>query len=641
MNQTLPQWMNEQELHRFRLHGWSFVRDAVIVALAYSLAEIMRFDGQIPTRYYESLAFTIPIVAAVCSASNYLFGIHRRIWEYAGIPDLRALIDASLLSATVIGALDWALPGDHLLPLTVVPVGATFAAAGLLSVRLWPRLVRARSRPDGSCNRVLIVGAGEAAQHVVAELLANPQWNQHPVGLLDDDPRKQDMRIRGVPVLGTVDDLPNIVAQNSIDVVGVAIPSASSKELDRILTIAQSTPARIQILPSRGDIIAGNASLRLRDINLDDILGRATELDGDLLELVHGSIKDRIVLITGARGSIGFELCKQALDFGPTRVFALDNNETGLFYLQRELSTHADAAALVPVLADITDADKLERIFRKHRPNVVFHAAAYKHVPILESHPEEAVLVNVVGTATLCRLAHEFGCERFVFISTDKAVAPVNALGYSKRIGELLVRAYRESETAFCCVRFGNVVGSRGSALPEFVRQIDAGGPVRVTHPEMERFFMTIPEAVSLVIQAGAFTNGGEIFMLDMGEPLKIAEVVNCLIRSRGLRVGKDIQIEYTGLRPGEKVTEELVFDQENVRRTQNPSIYMVVDNLKPDLDYMKLRIESLRLMATFGDAQAIHAALARVATQLGSAEHGGLIHAGWTGCVWPKGLSS
>ncbi|HEX8919606.1 MAG TPA: nucleoside-diphosphate sugar epimerase/dehydratase, partial [Chloroflexota bacterium] len=480
--------------------------------------------------------------------------------------------------------------------------------------RLWPRLFQGH-RSSREFARVLIVGAGHGGQLVAADLLGNPQWHRHPVGFLDDDPHLSRKSIHGISVLGTIDDLPRIVPEFEVDIVAVAIPSASVHEVERILAIARDTDARIQILPSPAEVMMGDSSMRLRDINLDDLLDRVPDRAALERPEVQSTLRDKVILVTGARGSIGFELCRQLLSLTPARVVALDNNETGLFYLKRELSHDPNKALLSLVLGDVTDEHKMERIFRRYKPVVVFHAAAYKHVGMLEDHPEEAVFTNVIGTLNLCRAAARNECERFVFISTDKAVQPANVLGFSKRIGEFVVRAHQDTETVFCAVRFGNVVGSRGSALPEFIHQIDAGGPVKVTHPDVERYFMTIPEAVSLVIQAGAFARGGELFMLDMGEPIKIRDLAERIIRLRGLRVGKDVHLEYTGLQPGEKLSEEIMFDAERTQPTSNPAVFAVEDAEVPDLVYLEHSIAILAEVATQSDSLAIRSMLERLAT--------------------------
>jgi FlaA1/EpsC-like NDP-sugar epimerase len=376
------------------------------------------------------------------------------------------------------------------------------------------------------------------------------------------------------------------------------------------------TDARIQILPSHAEVLAGRtSSMQLHDINLNNLLDRIPSSEGLQNTLVRETIEDRVVLVTGAAGSIGSEICRQLIALGPKQVVALDNNETGLFHLHRELSAMPHGEILKPVLTSVTAEPKVRQVFARYQPDVVFHAAAYKHVPILQDHVDEAVFVNVKGTLNVCKYALDYGCERFLFVSTDKAVDPVNALGFSKRIGELLARAHQDGGgTIFCSVRFGNVIGSRGSALPEFVRQIDEGGPVTVTHPDVERYFMTIPEAVSLMIQAGALATGGELFMLDMGKPVKIGDLVKRLIRLRGLRVGHDIAIEYTGLRPGEKLTEELVFADERASSTAISSIYVVKDDTAPDLKDLEQRVALLVEIATHDDPEAIAAALAKTA---------------------------
>jgi len=348
---------------------------------------------------------------------------------------------------------------------------------------------------------------------------------------------------------------------------------------------------------------------------VDTLLDRIPSSEGFEGPLVRDAVAGRVVMVTGAAGSIGSEICRQLLTLDAAQVIALDNNETGLFHLHNELCEMPNGALLKPVLTSVTAEPKVKQVFARYRPAVVFHAAAYKHVPILQEHVDEAVFVNVKGTLNVCECALEYGCERFVFISTDKAVDPVNALGFSKRIGELLTRAHQnQSDTIFCSVRFGNVIGSRGSALPEFIRQIDRGGPVTVTHPDVERYFMTIPEAVSLVIQAGALARGGELFMLDMGTPIKIGDLVTRLIRLRGLRIGHDIEIRYTGLRPGEKLTEDLVFTTERTSPTDVASIYVVDDDARPNLVDLQRSVFHLVRSATYEGADVIAAELARVA---------------------------
>lgn len=609
--------IDELVLERLRFHGLTFARDLLVVGVSYILAEYLRyFPKAIPQEELGYFLAGIPVIMAIYGLLLYLFGVHRRLWQYAGVHDARALVESSVIATLGIFIVDvglYSLKLAHMpgrpVPLATVVIGGVFAFSALAAVRLWPRILQRQARGAGTWVRVLIVGAGQGGNVVAADLLANPQWKRLPVGFVDDDLAKRRRRIHNIPVLGTIDRLPEIVAEKDIDLIGVSIPSASTKELDRILELAQQTKARIQVLPTIGEILTQEAPLRLRDINLGDLLDRTPSTRTDTRRIGR-MIEDRVVLVTGAAGSIGSELCRQIMTFGPAKLVAVDNNETGLFYVERDLGELENRSAAHVVLADVSNLRKLSKVFEETQPDIVFHAAAYKHVPMLEAFPDESVFVNVAGTFNLCQLASEFNCERFVFVSTDKAVHPVNALGFSKRIGELITRAHHGRGPVYCCVRFGNVMGSRGSALPEFIRQIDAGGPVLVTHPDVERYFMTIPEAVNLVIQAGAMAAGGEIFMLDMGEPVKMLDLAQRIIRMRGLRIGVDIEIRFTGLRPGEKLTEELMSRSERDRPTENPAIIAVEDDTDISLEAVQQQVEILMAIAEGGVRSKVRQAL-------------------------------
>jgi FlaA1/EpsC-like NDP-sugar epimerase len=470
-------------LERLRLHGLTFARDAVVVGASYVLATYLRyFPKTIPRDQLRPFLVALPIIVFTYMVLMYMFGVHRRLWQYAGVRDLRALVEATVVAGLGVFIADAALYSLNLspsearpVPLAAVIVGGVFSFSALAAVRLWPRLLHPRSHPDNDWARFLIVGAGQGGNLVAADLLSNPQWRQLPIGFLDDDLSKRRRSIHNVPVLGTIDRLPEIAATQEVDVIGVAIPSASNKELDRILALAQQTTARIQVLPTIGEIMTREVPLRLHDINLDDLLNRTPSTEPHSHRVAE-TITDRVVLVTGAAGSIGSELCRQVLTFNPSRLIAFDNNETGLFYLERDLSEFGNWSHLRTVLGDVTDIEKLTNVMTEARPSIVFHAAAYKHVPMLEAYPEEAIFVNVQGTLNVCRLVAEYQCERFVFVSTDKAVHPVNALGFSKRLGELITRAHHDKGPIFCSVRFGNVVGSRGSArLNSYDRSILAG----------------------------------------------------------------------------------------------------------------------------------------------------------------------
>jgi FlaA1/EpsC-like NDP-sugar epimerase len=601
-------------IERLRLHGLTFLQDSGLIAAAYVAAEGVRYDGHIPSRYLHWIFVTLLLTIVIYGPFMYAHGVHRRMWKYADITDIRAILSASALSTLVVGMVDVQVH-ELFFPLSVVLVGGVFALSALLTVRLWSRLAPGRVGVEAGSVRVLIVGAGQAGQIVASDLASDCARPEVVVGFLDDDPAMNRRHIHGLPVLGHIDSLIEIVLCHKIDVVAVAMPSASTRQLDRVLALAQQTNARIQVLPSHAEVLAGRTpSMQLHDLDLDSLLDRIPSTEGLEGPLVQDAIQGRVVLVTGAAGSIGSEICRQLLSLGPKQVIALDNNETGLFHLRQELSHLPQIGIFKPFLTSITAEPKIRHVFTRFKPDVVFHAAAYKHVPILQEHMDEAVFVNIKGTLNLCQSALDYGCERFVFVSTDKAVHPVNALGFSKRIGERLVRAHQEEHTIFCSVRFGNVIGSRGSALPEFIRQIDAGGPVTVTHPDVERYFMTIPEAVSLVIQAGALAQGGELFMLDMGAPIKIGDLVKRIIRHRGLRIDQDIEIQYTGLRPGEKLTEELVFSRERTRATEIRSICVVEDDEKQDLCDLERGVALLVQLAMNGESDALAVALRDVA---------------------------
>ena len=401
-----------------------------------------------------------------------------------------------------------------------------------------------------------------------------------PVGLVDDDMEKVGLQIHGVQVLGTIAQIPELVTQHRAGLIVIAMPRVGRERLNDIFDVCQESSARIQILPDVMAQLAGsNGTKALRDLTIEDLLGRPPlEIDEDACRsLVAG----KVVLVTGAAGSIGSELCRQVTHYGPAKVLAVDQDETGLYNLGLD---SGDIFSLDLLIGDVADAERMDAIWQQFRPDVVFHCAAYKHVPMLEACPSEAVKTNVLGTLVPARLSLQWGTERFIFISTDKAACPINVLGASKRVGELLVMALQRMEegaTLFSAVRFGNVLGSRGSVVPTFAHQIAQGGPVQVTHPDMERFFMSLKEAVSLVIQAGAYTTGGDLFVLDMGEPARIDDLARKMIRLQGLRVGQDVQVEYTGVRPGEKLTEVLFCPMEEVSQsTRHPSIMRVQNHV-------------------------------------------------------------
>ncbi|MDI7277741.1 MAG: nucleoside-diphosphate sugar epimerase/dehydratase, partial [Anaerolineae bacterium] len=457
-----------------------------------------------------------------------------------------------------------------------------------------------------------IVGAGQAGQLLAWRLQSQKEGETYQVvGFADDDPAKEGMQVHGRPVLGGRGAIPRLVAERRVDLIVIAIHNIAGDDFRQLLGICQSSGARVKILPALSELMAGQAPA-MRDVAAEDLLGRHP------VQIDHGACRallaGRSVLVTGAAGSIGAELCRQVAGFGPQRLLLLDNNESGLHDLAVELGATQQGVPFCPLVADVTNRAKVEALFARYRPQVVFHAAAYKHVPLMEEHPDEAVRINVLGTLNAIELACAHGAERFVFISTDKAVNPSSVMGATKRLGELLVAAHAGRSGTLCTgVRFGNVLGSRGSVVPIFERQIAAGGPVTVTHPEMTRFFMSIPEAVSLVIQAAALTQGGDLFVLDMGEQMRIVDLAERLIRLRGLRPGVDIPIVYTGIRPGEKMHEELTGSGDERGPTSHPAISRVNGTHRVEREALLAQVEELARLAREPERELLTARLWQV----------------------------
>ena len=483
-----------------------------------------------------------------------------------------------------------------------------FTTIMLLSgVRMVVRLYHEEffSEHRGIVRRFLIVGAGNAGEALLREMIRRRDSQYEVVGFVDDDPAKRDTEINGIPVLGTVDDLPSICKKWSIDEIAIAIPSANRTQLRRVVQVCQGTKIRFSTVPSLMDIAAGKLQVsQMRDVDINDLLGRdVVNLD---MEQIRVFLKDKVILVTGAGGSIGSEMCRQVCAFEPRKLLLLEQAENPLFFIERELRSSFPMMPLESIIADITDRVRMDQLFGYYRPQLVIHAAAHKHVPLMEQNPGEAIKNNIVGTRTVANAADAFGAECFVMISTDKAVNPTSIMGSSKRVAEMYIQDLNEtSKTHFVTVRFGNVLGSNGSVVPIFKQQIAAGGPVTVTHPEMRRYFMTIPEASQLVLQAAAMGQGGEIFVLDMGEPVKIVDLARELITLSGFRPGEDIEIEFTGLRPGEKLFEELSIEGENMVPTRHPKI-AVWKNIPKDRETLRIGIERLLKVAHSQDRSQI-----------------------------------
>lgn len=555
--------------------------DAFLVVLAIHLALWLRFDGNIDQKYLTNARSLLPFTILIYLLSFYGCRLYSRMWSYASVRELVSVIAATTAGSLAFGCLvymiDW-----HLLPRSIHIINWILVISLIGASRLGWRVVRHylwRSSPSQT-HRALIVGAGDAGAMVARELLNHGNGvNLVPVGFVDDDPAKQLLYLYGLKVLGTREDIPALVHKHRIENIIIAMPSVSAATVREILDICRTTPAKLKILPGVYEIIDGRVNVsKIRDVELEDLLHRdPVRLN---LEEIARYLNDKVVLVTGAGGSIGSELCRQICRFRPRQLILLENSENNLYEIDLELGDQHPGINLVPCLADIKDAAKINLVFDTYRPQVVFHAAAHKHVPMMEHNPDEAVKNNVIGTRIVAEAADRFGAETFILISTDKAVNPTSVMGATKRIAEMVIQHVgKNSQTRFAAVRFGNVLGSRGSVVPLFKKQIARGGPVTVTHPEMKRYFMTIPEAVQLVIQAGALARGGEIFVLDMGEPVKIVDLARDLIRLSGLRPDEDIEIRFKGVRPGEKLFEELLTTEEGTDATAHERIFIARAN--------------------------------------------------------------
>jgi FlaA1/EpsC-like NDP-sugar epimerase len=547
--------------------------DIVLTAAAYTLVFVLRLQGHLSDSNWVAFRTFLPLAIVVHIAANWIAGLYGQMWRYASIAEARRVLAAGFGSGMVLYAIsfviDLARPNSKLfMSRSVIILGALVVTYFLGGLRFQSRLFafnRALVRRSGGL-RVVVVGAGEASASIVREMLHNPNAGLLPVAVVDDDQRKHGLALMGVPVVGGIGTLAETLKQFDAQQVVLAISSADRSLIRRVAAKADEAGLPLKVLPGVKQIVSGNPSVRdVRDLQIEDLLGRkqvATDLEA-VAELLGG----KTVLITGA-GSIGSEIARQVGGLDPACIVLIDRDETHL---------HDAAAVLdvktVQVLVDIRDRDVLFDVFHRYRPDVVFHAAAHKHVPLLEDHPCEAVVTNIVGTRNVVDAAVCVGVERFVFISTDKAVRPANVMGASKWVGEQIVLAHAPPGARFCSVRFGNVLGSRGSVIPTFARQIAAGGPVTVTHPSMARFFMSVHEAVQLVLQAAVFVEGGEVCMLVMGEPVNIRDLAERMIRLSGRAVGTDVQIEISGPRPGEKLVEELRSPSERAEPTAHPSI--------------------------------------------------------------------
>jgi len=556
--------------------------DVVIVNVALFLALVIRFDGisTIPEHFLNNflqLALLFTIVKIICF---FAFGIYNRMWKYASIGELISIFYAVSVASLINISIAYFIMDAGSLPLP----RSVFLLSWMLNILLiggsrlaWRLFVEGSFRfsPGNGGRSVLIVGAGDTGVLLAKELRRHYQDKVKIVGFIDDDPDKQNLKVLGLPVLGDRHQIPEVARKYDIKEIIMAIPSAHGNDLREVVDICHSTDAEVKTLPGIYDIVEGNITInQIREVQVEDLLMREP-INVDLDEICQ-YIENQTILVTGAGGSIGSELCRQISSFKPEKLLLLDNCENNLYDIEMELKEIITDTEIIPLVKDIRERLAIEEVFQKFKPTVIFHAAAHKHVPLMEVNPEEAIKNNVMGTYNVAFAADKYGANRFVFISTDKAVNPVGVMGASKRIAEMIIQHMdQKSKTSFVAVRFGNVLGSRGSVVELFKKQIANGGPVTVTHEKMIRYFMTISEAVQLVIQAGAMAKGGEIFILDMGEPVKIMDLAKTLIRLSGLNPGKDIDIIITGIRPGEKLFEELLTAEEGLNATKHKRIFV------------------------------------------------------------------
>jgi FlaA1/EpsC-like NDP-sugar epimerase len=574
--------------------------DLMLVAGSFLMLLAVRFDGNIPAQYQSRLFAFLPVIILVHLGSNLAWGLYGQIWKHASVAEARRIVFAGATAGALIFLVNptRAFP----VPRSVALMGAFVATMVMGAARFQGRLRRRSGSPSPdahSATRVAIVGAGDAGASIVREMRRQGETDRVPVAIVDDDPRKQGRSMLGVPVVGGIANLPEVVQYFRADEVLVAIPSADQQLINEIMDGAELAGVPLKVLPPVRDLLNDRPSVRdARDINIEDLLGRA-QVATDIEE-IRAVVGGATVLITGAGGSIGSEIAKQVSELGPGRLVLLDHDETHLHDVNGQL----DAAAELD-LTDIRDCDRIAALMRELQPDVVFHAAAHKHVPLLEAQPTEAVRTNVLGTYNVVAAAAETGVDRLVFISSDKAVRPSNVLGYSKWLGEQIVLLLAPEGSRWCSVRFGNVLGSRGSVIPTFARQISEGGPVTVTDPRMTRFFMSVRESVQLVLQASTLSEGGEIFMLDMGEAVNILELAERMVRLSGHQVGTEIPIRFSGRRPGEKLAEDLQNPEEQASPTRHPSIVrLTATRIDPEsLDKSTRELE--RLVAERLDEQA------------------------------------
>jgi FlaA1/EpsC-like NDP-sugar epimerase len=569
--------------------------DIVLVSAAFTVMLIVRYEFAVSEGIWDGFGRFVVVAVALQLAANRLAGLYGPVWQHASIAEAQRILAAGVATTSLLFGWQF-LAAEKRLPLSVIVSGGLVATLLMGALRFHSRLFAFHRRQRADAIRVLVVGAGHSAASLLREIDRSPDGDLEVVALLDDDPRKVGRSMGATAIVGTIDDLQEAGRDYRADLVILAIPSAGSPLVRRVADEFADLGVPLKVLPSVAEMMNGEPQLHdVRDLSIDDLLGRqpiATDLDS-----VAAMIRGRRVLVTGGGGSIGSEIVRQVAEYQPSELYVLDRDETHLFDALAAIGDRGSG-----VLMDVRDADRVHRFFKTARPEIVFHAAANKHVPLLEDHPAEAAATNVLGTRNVVAAARANGVEHFVFVSTDKAVQPSNVMGASKHLGEQLVLAHAPEGSAWCAVRFGNVLGSRGSVVPTFLRQIREGGPVTLTHADVTRFFMSIPEAVMLVLQAAALADDRQIFMLEMGEPVRIADLARRMISLAGLRVGTDVEIQVTGLRPGEKLAEELYTLDEQPTGTVHPKIFQLKPQVLSLHELVELTARLTARVACFDD---------------------------------------
>ncbi|MDM0460746.1 nucleoside-diphosphate sugar epimerase/dehydratase [Clostridium perfringens] len=592
--------------------------DTLIIVNSYILAFIIRFNFDFIMDERNGLILFLPIIVIIYLMMLSIFKMYKSIWTIVGIDEVAFGLIACLIATGIILIISTIISSIYYIDHVTVLLAGLFIMIFTIGIRVSFRIYRRmishgrvllNSSNISNLEKILIIGAGSCGQLIIEEIRKQNPIKQKVIGFIDDNPSKIGTYLRGIKILGNRNKIIEISEEKNVDLILIAMPSVDGKTKKEIIEICQSTRAKVKIIPGMYELIGGKVSLnRMRDIDLRDLLGREEVILDK--KGIKDYIENKVIMVTGGGGSIGSELCRQIAKFSPELLLILDIYENNAYELENEIISNFKNLKEKVLIASVREEKRLENIFNKYKPQVIFHAAAHKHVPLMEDNPEEAIKNNVIGTLNVAECAHKYGAERFVLISTDKAVNPTNVMGASKRMCEMIIQAIdKNSNTEFVAVRFGNVLGSNGSVIPLFKKQIAKGGPVTLTHKKITRYFMLIPEAAQLVLQAGAYAKGGEIFVLDMGNPVLIYDLAKDLIKLSGFEPDIDIKIEITGLRPGEKLYEELLMDEEGLRKTSHEKIFIA----KPgeyDFEMLKLGINALKKIADLGDVETLKTAL-------------------------------